>query len=530
MPFLRPAIAVLLLAVGIATVAQPRAHAKDDDPAKRADALHARYEAGVKHTDFGSFSRRMDAVRALGRLDTPRARKHLLAIASGAKGIDDRIVAFMTLGPRMSVDEAKTLARIVDRRRDPLLAQSLAQAYILAERDDVHAWLATDALTLKQPLVLQAVLDAQTIHADARARPGLLAVFERVKDRPRDATLAYGAVRAIGAIADREDRTFLLRVPGHEDARVRLAGAETIARQKPVDINVRGAIVTYLHDESPVVREAALEAVGQAGIVELTDNVADALEDEHLRTRAVAHAALVEMHRRDLGWDPTDWKRWWKTRKDLPGDRKMEPTSSVARYYGMQVRSDRVLFIIDLSGSMAFPWGAEVDKTRIGVAKQQLTQAIESLGKHTLFNVIVFSDDVKAWRKTGETLASTSAKADALAWIDKTFEKPTGGTYMHAALEEAFARNPQVDTIYLLTDGLATDGEPIVPEAILASVHRWNRFRRVVIHTIALTLEDLQPDALRKESLAGIKQFMRRLASLTGGEYRVVKTPPTKPK
>ena len=517
---------VVLAAAALASDGSGRALAADDDPKERADALQEAWAKGVRYTDFASFSKRMDVIRALGKLPGPRARKHLLAIARTAKGIDDRIVAFTTLGRGLDVAEAETLADIVDRTRDPLLAQSLAQAYILARGEEVRTWLATKALEHKQPLVLQAVLDAEAIHADPRARPGLHAVFERTKDKARSAPLAHGALRALGSIASPEDRTFLLRIPSYDDPRLRLAGAEMIARQRPVDINVRGAIVTYMHDANPVVREAAIEGTGRAGIVELTENLADRLEDEHLRTRDVAHKALIEMHGHDLGWDPDDWKRWWKTRSGVPKDLRMEPSTSVTSYYGVKVRSDRLLFIIDLSGSMAFPWGAEVDKTRIGVAKQQLVRAIEGLDERSLFNVIVFSDKVKAWRKGGEVTASKEAKADALRWIDKTFEKPTGGTFMHAALEEAFEKNPQVDTIFLLTDGLATDGEPIVPEAILASVNRWNRFRRAVIHTFALTLEDLQPDGLHKENLADIKTFMRRLATLTGGESRVVTKPP----
>ena len=530
-PHLTVSLACALLIV-VAVFLVPAGASEADDAADRAkarteaDALQARYASNVRFTDFASFSKRMDAVRGLGKLDTPRARTHLLRIARAAKGIDDRIVAFTALGPKLDVAEARALADMVSRRRDPLLTQALTQAYILAAGDEVLTWLATTALLIKEPAVLQAVIDAQSIHGDVRARPGLRAIFEAHKDRERTVILAHGALRAIGTIGHADDLSFLIRVAALDDWRLRLACAETIARQKTMETLVRATVVKLLHDDHPVVTEAAAESAGRASMVELTDNLADRLKDEHVRTRAVAHEALVEMHGHDLGWDPDDWKRWWKVREGLPEDIQRAPSSSVTSYYGVTAHSDRLLFIIDLSGSMAFPWGAEVDKTRIGVAKRQLTKAIEGLHEKTLFNVIVFSDDVKSWRKSGEVIASTAAKASALKWVDKMFEKPQGGTFMHAALETAFSQNPKVDTIFLLTDGLATDGEPIVPEAILASVNRWNRFRRVVLHTFALTLEDLQSDGLHKDNLVEIKRFMKRLATLTGGECRVITKPP----
>ena len=139
--------------------------------------------------------------------------------------------------------------------------------------------------------------------------------------------------------------------------------------------------------------------------------------------------------------------------------------------------------------------------------------------------MIVFSDKVRAWRE-GEALATKALRTQALKWVDRNLAAPRGGTYMHAALEQAFADNPRMDTIYLLTDGLASDGEPIVPEAILASVRGWNRYRRVVINTFALTLEDDLPGGLPDASLDPVKRFMQQLAKQTGGTCTVVTKAP----
>jgi HEAT repeat protein len=496
-----------------------------DAPGARVQALYAKYEKLTPYTDFASFSDRMATVRALGHVDDPQARKLLLGIVRRAKAVDDRIVAVETLGHGLDVSTAKELSGIVARKNDPLMVQALSDAFTAAHREDVLTWLAGDALHAKDPGVLLAAVDAQYLHADPRARDRLHEIFDENRDHKTGILLASAALRAIGSIALRKDRIFMMRGPSYADWRLRLAVADTIALQKPVDVNIRGVLRRLLHDDSAVVREAAATAIGNARVVELTDDVADLLNDVHLKTRAVAKSALERMHDKDLGWDADDWKRWWKTLSVDPKRIQRAPSSSVATYYGVQIHSDRLLFIVDLSGSMAFPWGREASKTRIGVARQQLHKVLAGLDRGTLFNVIVFSDRVKAWRK-GETLATKEAVAQALAWIDERFRKPKGGTFMHAALETAFEQNPQVDTIYLLTDGLATDGEPIVPEAILASVNRWNRFRRVVIDTFALTLEDLDPQGLNKANLVEIKRFMRRLATLTGGTCTVITHPP----
>ena len=515
----RPALSCALVAAVLLCFGPARA--EEATPEAQAAALQKRYESLVPYSDFASFSQRMAAIRGLGALSTDLGRKHLLEIARRAKSIDDRIVAIVTLGPGLDAESAKALSGLVERKDDPLLVQALSDAYSLATSEEALAWLAGPGLQVTDPGVLLAAVDAQYLHADERARERLLEIFETSQGKERRIHLAHAALRAIGSIASRKDRTFLLRGPSYEDWRLRLAAADVMGLQKPIDLNIRNALKQLLHDEKSVVREAAALSTGRARIVELTDDLADLLQDAHLKTRRVALEALERMHHKNLGWDPEDWRRWWKTLAHEPERPLQQPSTSSASYYGVQVYSDRVLFIVDLSGSMAFPWGKDVEKTRIGVARAQLRKVLQDLDPDTLFNVIVFSDKVKAWRK-GETLATRESVAAALTWIDKTFDKPEGGTFMHDALETAFAENPEVDTIFLLTDGLATDGEPIVPEAILASVNRWNRFRRVVVNTFALTLEDLDPDGLNKGNLVEIKRFMRRLAMLTGGECTVV--------
>ncbi len=465
----------------------------------------------------------MDALRDLGKVDHPKAREILLDIVRRARFVDDKAVAILTLGRRLDLTTAKTLADYVSARPDPVLVHALGDAFGRASDEAVLTWLATEALQHKSTHVLQAALDAQYAHADPRARERAMELFAIYSVKRAGMPLAHAAVRAAGSINGREVRPFLIRGVAHENWRIRLAVADVMAWQKPADVNVRGALKRLLVDDEPVVRQRAATSIGEARFEELLPEVADLLNDPHIKTRSVAHEALRRLTHKDIGYDPVHWKEWWKSRPDSIGKIKPSPSSSVVTYYGVNVHSDRLIFVVDVSGSMAMPRGGKT--TRIKVARDELRKVLLALDPKTVFNVIVFSDKVKAWRR-GEAPASQANVAKVLGWLDKTLAEPRGGTYMHAALKKAFAENPEMDTVFLLTDGLASDGEPIVPEAILASVSSWNRYRRVVIHTFALTLENEAPDLQPRKNLAEIKRFMKQLATATGGRCTVVTKAP----
>jgi hypothetical protein len=502
--------------------------AEDDAVAK----LTAEYTGLLKYSDFTSFSKRMQTIRDLGHIHVPAASAALLDLIAKSKIVDDKVVGVRAIGPQLTLETAKRVGEIVARRPADVLTEALGECYAQVADEAALTWLAGDALSSKHESVVLAALNAQYVHGDPRCFRRAHELFVEYSPKREGMAIAHAAVRALGKLGVMEARRFIIRAVGHEDPRVRLAAADVMADQEPWDINVRGALKQLLLDPNPIVVRAAIHGTGQAKRDEMLPEVAYHLKSGQTRTRAVAHETLVALTGKELGWDPDDWIAWWKFRSGAPANPPKKSTS-VATYHGLNVFSDRLLFIIDLSGSMAFPWKST--ETRIKVARNELEKVLLSLKPRKggsapeteppLFNLIVFSDDVKAWRK-GEATASEDSVNSALAWVRKTFEQPAGGTFMHSALETAFRENPQVDTIFLLTDGLATDGEPIVPEAILASINVWNRYRRVVIHTIALTLEELDPKGVPRRNLDAIKSFMRQVATLTGGESKIVTRPP----
>ena len=67
--------------------------------------------------------------------------------------------------------------------------------------------------------------------------------------------------------------------------------------------------------------------------------------------------------------------------------------------------------------------------------------------------------------------------------------------------------DPEVDTIYLLTDGVPSSGELADPEEILEVIMRENRIRQIVIHCISIGMKST---------------LLKDLANLTGGQYKEV--------
>lgn len=243
-----------------------------------------------------------------------------------------------------------------------------------------------------------------------------------------------------------------------------------------------------------------------------------------------------------LGEDAARWSEWWKNSaetfefpKNAGGarsrDQKAAPpsgTSVAPRFYGVEVQSLRVIFVIDVSGSMVDPV-AELPKdyrhesgakpTRIDVAKFELGRIVQALNQGSIFNIISFSTGVDAWMdgleeallggKTGGKAAAgprsgrekektekelEKEKAKAAAYDAELRKKAqsyidglgaNGGTNLYDALALAF-EDPLVDTIFVLSDGQPSAGTVIDPLIIREDVKRWNTVRKIRIHTVSI--------------------------------------------
>lgn len=202
-------------------------------------------------------------------------------------------------------------------------------------------------------------------------------------------------------------------------------------------------------------------------------------------------------------------------------------------YYGIQTSGKKIVFIVDISGSMegnnegnisdklraqamgqlgdtlgrkiggklggALSSGVKSETTKLASAKRELKPAIMGLDEKTFYTIIVFSDKVTNWKD--EVIAATdSTKGVGYAYISQL--SANGGTNALAAIKKAFTVKG-VDTIFFLSDGQPSDASP---DQILKEVDKINKGKKITIHSIGLG-DDKD------------EKFMKALAENNGGKY-----------
>ena len=240
------------------------------------------------------------------------------------------------------------------------------------------------------------------------------------------------------------------------------------------------------------------------------------------------HATLARLTGLPMPPSPDIWQAWWKgdgALFKLPSAEDaaaaliaFEETraidgagDTVSSFFGVPVISSRVVFILDVSGSMAaeykttskeYATGGSQVGTRLDAAKKQLLGAIAGIDEGHQFNVMFFETEIHLW-SDGMAKAGEKSRKSASAFVAK--QEPMGGTNLYDALEAVFTDyEMDVDTIYVLSDGQPNGS----PQRIREAVREWNSLRHVTVHTI---------------SLGGVVPLMQQLADDTGGEFRQVK-------
>ena len=204
-------------------------------------------------------------------------------------------------------------------------------------------------------------------------------------------------------------------------------------------------------------------------------------------------------------------------------------------FYGLQTAGQRIVFVVDISGSMEGKnegslqdqmTGAAVqasgnamgkfiggslgsfvgkqttsEATKLGGAKRELIPAIQGLPAESSFAIVTFGRDVKPWM-LGMAPATAQNKNIALATIKQL--EASGGTPARKALESAF-EFPDATLVLFVSDGRPTDGGD---QEILSRVRALNGSRRVQLAVSAIGLGDDQDEV-----------FLTALATQNGGQY-----------
>jgi hypothetical protein len=281
-------------------------------------------------------------------------------------------------------------------------------------------------------------------------------------------------------------------------------------------------LAARLDDPAWPVRAAIVRELSRIPRRESIDLLVARLAKEDGRLKDDIAEALRALTGQGLEAEAEPWRIWWaKSRggwspppEPMKGDKPGEgQAAGVVYFYGIRSSSKRVVFCLDISGSMEWSLEGRDGKgpPRLDKAKQELLQALNGLPEDAQFTIVVYSTEVGTWKKSLEP-ATQKNKASARKFVEDL--KPEGATNifdalvtsMEIAAPPAKGREPGADTIFFMTDGQPTHGRVIDPHQILDEVTRRNRVLGVTIHTVGVS----------KEQNAA---FLLNLAKRNGGRY-----------
>lgn len=499
-------------------------------------AVAADWEADLKrfreaYTREAGTDARRAALLALGRSDAAPAAEVLL-------GVYEDLLAAAT-ARRRELNETRARIRdlrkgLDDPRADEDRRQSIRRLVADLNDQDVRENAVLEGVELEQASALDALSAMRSEGAiDWMARTGL--------ERAKDPLLLHTVALRVATSREAGVQTLVLALsrvtkPEHVVPLLQALG------DRGADVGPGFAtLLGYLRDRAPEVRVAAARAIGVLARPEGVEPLIRALEAEKGPSHAEQELARIldRLTGAGLGTDRALWARWWKDNREKVRSGAIElgkgrpeagGKADQGHFYGIPQRYDRILYVVDISGSMrvsmeeprwkhGIPIPARDDEeSRFDVAKRELLSAIRNLHRKSSYAVLLYSDHATALHD-----ALVEATPDNHAKVVNEMERreAEGSTNIYEALDVALRManvhseltrgDARADVIFLVSDGAPTNakGQAEDPERTLQAVRQWNAMKRVAIHTIGVGAEHSE-------------SFMRTLAEENGGEYHAV--------
>ena len=443
------------------------------------------------------------------------------------------------------------------------------------------------ALSDKSPLVAQSVISAiarqTTKPALARltrilAKSGLdvkLAILESFKvTRPKVATetvirlirskktvlrLVATELLAVMPSAKGKAEPLLLEMTADSNPLIRLTAIQALVGLNHPDSADR-CLEMLVEDKDWRVRATSMKALRAFRLKRSIEPLIDAMEREDGRLQDDAHIALQDITGFDYSAKVETWRRWWKRVKgrfEVPTAEEKKAAEkrlreSRAKYDvgkrdytlhpGIKTKSKRMVFLLDISGSMQDKLVFETRdaerlkrfkdlygdyETKIDLAREELINTVARLKPHVRFNIITFNSAVKKWKP--KLVSATSGNRNAAfkflakltpEFIGKMTETGIGQTNTFGAINLAMglknepqrkpSKNHKVesDTCLLMTDGMPSVGRITEPDELLRYFMVVNRRAKIVFHTLTFG--------------HGNEALLQPMAESSGGKYIVI--------
>jgi hypothetical protein len=462
---------------------------------------------------------RRKAVQDLGRIASLQAFALLMT-----KGLEDRepMVADEAQLQLAGVSAANvaTLAfgRHVLGHRDALVRLRIAEALgRMSAPTDAASW--SEALKEKDPRAARAFVESLESNAAAGRVTGqlepLVKSLARKARRDPDVWTRGAALLALARLDPSEARELADELGAAKEPALRAASFESWMLLDPGAASTHAAAV--LDDGHAPLRARAVQALVDDGSRAAVSELVGRLErEERLRVRSAIVAGLRGLSGLRHGFDVRPWREWVETLPDdfQPPDASERDASGTGAanddeggrtttLLGHAVRSDRVTFLIDMSGSM---WTEEAGRTRKQRVEVELRKALEALPPSARFNVVPYADQPDPLEKTLVD-ASPANVARALTSFERSTLRGKGDVW--GALTLALV-DPGVDTVVVLTDGAPSGGE------------RWNVELMRHLHARENRLRNVAVDAVLFGAPKALVQHWRELTAASGGHVTVV--------
>ena len=409
---------------------------------------------------------------------------------------------------------------------------------------ETATWLLDDVLTSKKFSKKKLTrANAALVLGGMHSAPAYSALLAMLQEKDTDLRLA--GITALGRMGNAEAVPTLAALSADGDGMIALASVEALVAIGPAPATNAAVLAAMQHDDWRV-RAAAIKGVVTLKIKDGVPALIERMKVEDGRLIGDCFQALRTLTLRDFGDDATAWSEWWERSKatfELPDPKKLEeeekrlaklgvhyskvaPKKPTKSFLGVETKSENILFVIDVSGSMETPFGdpdrlkstgrTYASLQRLEIVKEELIATINELPETTNFNILTFASDVDPWKKD-MCRANVLNKNNAVSFVrglkpvggaSAGFKAQTGlstqlveagGTNTRAALlcalglpgdvvdvADAASKPPKtpLDTIFFLTDGEPTVGRSVDMNVIRGEVRRVNQYRGVAIHVI----------------------------------------------
>ncbi|GAB4154798.1 MAG: hypothetical protein Fur0037_23360 [Planctomycetota bacterium] len=471
-----------------------------------------------------------------------------------------QVEAIMTLKGNECVPAAEELLKLLKSHSDALRK---AAADVIATYRDPETWKPWVADLSRQDDDTKATLaKVFGLARLAQAVPALRGLLEGGRASP---TLKFEIARAFRLIGDPSVGPALRPMLSDPDPLVRMAAADCAGALKIKELG--DELVLLLGDKEWQVRTSAIAAVGRLRPQSAVQPLIDLMREEG-RLQIECAEALFRITGFEFGTEVDLWQKQWNNLMAIPGwriptDEELAAKAANRKKYdelygkkegrnkfvGIPTTSTRVLFIIDVSGSMddyvvekeKFKDQGYEDYKKLTIVKSELLRTIDGLEKNTYFDIVAFAADLDAWKgrlvpanvinkesakswvRRLKALGGSEAQAMAEAGLGGSATLAAGKTNTLKALLYPFGIDPDnppkhaftgagktsiknsLDTVYFLSDGRPSTGKLVDVGEILAEVERYNEVFKIVFHAIAIG--EFQ------------KEFLRDLANRTGGVF-----------